>query len=151
MADRSKVGRAVHRCAAVSPGVRVASLVGQDHLVDVGVLDLASEGQVVLIVGRVPYAEQAGDLGDIEHGHRNSERQGDGTDPPAVAAGTVPSLRKRRNSDSAAHRATHTGTGPASGPSAWRHAALPERNDLQQWPKAIGALMGVGLQRWTRL
>jgi hypothetical protein len=38
-----------------------------------GVLQFAGERQVILLAGRVPHVEMAGDLGDVEDGHRDGE------------------------------------------------------------------------------
>jgi hypothetical protein len=58
-------------------GVRLPGLVGEDDLARGRMLDIASEGQVGLVSGRVPDLERAGDLGDVQHGHRDGEGQRD--------------------------------------------------------------------------
>jgi hypothetical protein len=60
-----------------APGVRVPGLVREDHLADGGVLDLAREGQVLLVSGRIAHLERAGDLGDVQDRHRDGEGQRD--------------------------------------------------------------------------
>jgi hypothetical protein len=60
-----------------APGVRVSGLVREDHLAGGGMLDLAREGQVLFVPGRVAHLERAGDLRGVQDGHRDGEGQRD--------------------------------------------------------------------------
>jgi hypothetical protein len=58
-------------------GVHVPRRVGEDHLAGRRMLGIAAERHVVLVTGRVPDLDAAGDRGDVQDRHRDGEGQRD--------------------------------------------------------------------------
>jgi hypothetical protein len=80
--DQGARGGIPHRGPAALPvrpaaGVRLPGAVGEDHLAWRRMLDVSGEGQVLLVPGRVPHLERAGDGGDVEDRDRDGEGQRD--------------------------------------------------------------------------
>jgi hypothetical protein len=57
--------------------VGLPGLIGEDHLAGRRMLNVPGEGQVLLVPGRVPDLERAGDGRDVEDGDRDGEGQRD--------------------------------------------------------------------------